>query len=967
MAVNDNTPRTIKDALEHEQVNIVDRGEARSRDRRQSLDMSASAVSVKLIEQYIQPIMDEIEIQSEKTRANRGQNAKWLAPLSELPKIDVAYVAFMMCLDGHEKEWTYNTLANRVGQAIKCLDFEHRLQGNRAGMRLAQRLEQNATLQSDKVEKRQDYVLRQAAKRGFTFEKWEGDDGGLEQTVGSFLLSVVEAACKDVFMTHNDPKDETKEFPEKFMILRPEVEAEIEEKFADLDRVSPYLAPMNVMPRPWGLDQIGPYKTPRLAIMTPMVKHAGPEQRKDLDAGLRDGSLDKAVEALNLLQQVPYKVNDFVVDAVDWVRKTGKGRSVKKFPNTKTVEVPKLDEGVSFDDLDKDDQIAHMRNLTRCKAVNRQARANRSKIRRTLNEARELAQYDQFWMPHNWDRRGRVYHVSDFGHHNTDFLRAMFLFANKTKVTEENSAWIILQIANTYGLDKEGYDTRVKWVEENLERVINVGIDYKASFDFWSKADDPFQFLAACRDLAEYMVAKQEGKDHWSGLPVAVDATQSGIQHYAAASLNQDDGLLVNLVKGLEDKPNDLYKACLVVAEEMIEADKAEKLANQKLDPANDNDREAHKEYQRIMAEKADDLDEMDALEKRKRKAKRDYQRTASHRRLKRDQEIDIARVLLSYEVEPTDEDPEGKKYLNRNVIKRPAMVWAYSSRKYGFAQQFKKDWMDEMDLEVRAGEREKHPFPEDGGYQASHYLAAISQDAIESVIKSAKDGMEFFQACAKIMVDAGLHLTFKTPILNFPVHQYYRNNKSARRRVYLYSHKVINEETGEEEGIVSRGLMSFTRTMPGIDPNKSVSAVSPNIIHSMDSTLLMLTALRCADHGVTDLMVVHDSYATTCGNAEVMRDASRDAMVEMYDGYCLYSDLLEQCKARHPDPDSLEIKDQIHALQELIDHEKDEKLLKGLNAELDALKLRIVKWPEVPAKGDLDITKVRESDYFMT
>ena len=91
-----------------------------------------------------------------------------------------------------------------------------------------------------------------------------------------------------------------------------------------------------------------------------------------------------------------------------------------------------------------------------------------------------------------------------------------------------------------------------------------------------------------------------------------------------------------------------------------------------------------------------------------------------------------------------------------------------------------------------------------------------------------------------------------------------------------------------------------------------------------------MLTVLRCADHGVADLMVVHDSFATTCGNADVMRDAATDAMVEMYDGYCLYSDLLEQCKARHPDPDNVE-------------------------------------WPEVPAKGDLDITKVRESDYFLT
>jgi len=533
-----------------------------------------------------------------------------------------------------------------------------------------------------------------------------------------------------------------------------------------------------------------------------------------------------------------------------------------------------------------------------------------------------MGQYDSFWMPHNWDRRGRVYHVSDFGHHNTDFMRAMFLFANKSLVTEENVAFICMQIANTYGLDKESYDRRIEWVVENLEKVCAVGVDYKATFDFWSKADDPFQFLAACRDMAEYQAAKQEGKEHWSGLPCALDATQSGIQHYAAASLNQEDGFLVNHIKGLEDKPGDLYEACLQVAERMIENDLAEKLEDQKFNPANDNDREAYIEYQRALAEEVDNLEEMDALEARKRRIKREFKNSETHQKIKRDQEIDIARVLLSYEVEPSDENPDGKKYLSRSVIKRPAMTWAYSSRKYGFAQQFKKDWMDEMDLEVRSGERDEHPFGEDGGYQASHYLAGISQDAIESVIKSAKDGMEFFQACAKIMADEGLHMTFKTPKLNFPVHQYYRNTKSSRRRVYLYSHDL--------NAIQPRGLMSYTRVMPGIDKDKSISAVSPNIIHSMDSTLLMLTVLRCAELGVSDIMVVHDSFAATCGDAEVMKNAAREAMIELYDGYCLYSDLLEQCKARHPNPDNVE-------------------------------------WPEVPEKGDLDISKVRESDYFLT
>ena len=62
-----------------------------------------------------------------------------------------------------------------------------------------------------------------------------------------------------------------------------------------------------------------------------------------------------------------------------------------------------------------------------------------------------------------------------------------------------------------------------------------------------------------------------------------------------------------------------------------------------------------------------------------------------------------------------------------------------------------------------------------------------------------------------------------------------------------------------------------------------------------------------CASNGVTDLMVVHDSFATTIGNAQRMSLAIREAFVELYDGYCLYSDVLEQVKAQHSDPDSVE------------------------------------------------------------
>ena len=51
----------------------------------------------------------------------------------------------------------------------------------------------------------------------------------------------------------------------------------------------------------------------------------------------------------------------------------------------------------------------------------------------------------------------------------------------------------------------------------------------------------------------------------------------------------------------------------------------------------------------------------------------------------------------------------------------------------------------------------------------------------------------------------------------------------------------------------------------------KSENAVSPNIIHAMDATHLMKTVLMLDDNDVTDVMVVHDCFATTIDNVEVM------------------------------------------------------------------------------------------------
>jgi DNA-directed RNA polymerase len=259
---------------------------------------------------------------------------------------------------------------------------------------------------------------------------------------------------------------------------------------------------------------------------------------------------------------------------------------------------------------------------------------------------------------------------------------------------------------------------------------------------------------------------------------------------------------------------------------------------------------------------------------------------------------------------------------MKRKQIKRNCLTWAYSSRKYGFAKQLQKDWMDELSRDVRRKKIPEHPF-ERRGFSVSHYAAEINEQAISSVVQSAAGGMKFFQSLADIMAAEGLHMKFVTP-LGFPMFQYYRTETGTRRqKIWLFDRetRLIDKKNA---------TASFRGYTEAVKRNKSSNAISPNIIHAMDATHLMLTVLTCQDHGINDLMVIHDSFSTTIGNASMMRDILRLAFVELYTNYCLYTDLMNQCKARHPDPDSVE-------------------------------------WPEVPPKGHLDLKLVLESDYFFT
>lgn len=203
---------------------------------------------------------------------------------------------------------------------------------------------------------------------------------------------------------------------------------------------------------------------------------------------------------------------------------------------------------------------------------NRGIDAERITVLQDLETANGLCAFDAFWIPHSLDFRGRVYPVCHFNQQRADYVKGMLQFAEGKPLGEHGAYWLAIHLANCGDFDKvskRSLDERVQWVEDNVELIERIARDPYNNQE-WTEADKPFQFLAACFDFQGYLV---HGSSYVSRLPVALDGSNSGLQHYSAA-LRSLEGTYVNLVPS--DQPADIYQAVADLVFNAVLADAAE-------------------------------------------------------------------------------------------------------------------------------------------------------------------------------------------------------------------------------------------------------------------------------------------------------------------------------------------------------------------------------------------------------
>ncbi len=175
---------------------------------------------------------------------------------------------------------------------------------------------------------------------------------------------------------------------------------------------------------------------------------------------------------------------------------------------------------------------------------------------RNLRLAKELEDKERFYYVYRCDFRGRVYAASTgVSPQGPDQSKALIEFAEGKPLGERGLYWLKVHGANKWGEDKSPYDARVKWIEERHEQWIAVANDPVANRSIWADADKPYQFLAFC---FEYEAACRIGAAFRSRLPIALDGSCNGLQHFSAMLRDAVGGAAVNLTP--KEKPADIYQ-----------------------------------------------------------------------------------------------------------------------------------------------------------------------------------------------------------------------------------------------------------------------------------------------------------------------------------------------------------------------------------------------------------------------
>ncbi|WZX10827.1 T7 RNA polymerase [Salmonella phage DS_BP2] len=535
-----------------------------------------------------------------------------------------------------------------------------------------------------------------------------------------------------------------------------------------LAAIAPMYQPCVVPPKPWTSPVGGGYwaagRKPLSLVRTGSKK--GLERYNDV-------YMPEVYKAVNIAQNTPWKINKKVLAVVN---------EIVNWKHCPVEDVPALERGelpVKPEDIDTNE--ASLKAWKKeASAIYRKEKARvsrRMSMEFMLGQANKFAQFKAIWFPMNMDWRGRVYAVPMFNPQGNDMTKGLLTLAKGKPIGVDGFYWLKIHGANTAGVDKVDFAERIKFIDDNHERIMSVAADPIAD-TWWAEQNSPFCFLAFC---FEYAGVQHHGMNYNCSLPLAFDGSCSGIQHFSAMLRDEVGGRAVNLLPSKEVQ--DIYR---------IVAERVNEMMNTDVINGTDN-----------TVETITNKDTGEITEKLKLGTK------------------ELAGQWLSYGV-------------TRKVTKRSVMTLAYGSKEYGFRDQVLEDTIQPA---IDDGKGLMFTQPN----QAAGYMAKLIWEAVTVTVVAAVEAMNWLKSAAKLLAAEVKDKKTKDVIRKrcavhwvtpdgFPVWQEYKKPVQTRLNLMFLGQIRLQPtvNTNKDSGIDARKQESgiapnFVHSMDGSHLRKTV------------------------------------------------------------------------------------------------------------------------------------------------
>jgi DNA-directed RNA polymerase, mitochondrial len=630
------------------------------------------------------------------------------------------------------------------------------------------------------------------------------------------------------------------------------------------------LNPMVVPPVDWATPYNGGY----LMLPTKLIRGRGTNRQSQVLGSARPEDQKSIYDGVNAIQKVAWKINTRIYDIQTEAYELGLNigdlpcrSDVPVAPTPLVYEMPAQapsspeEEREVVDLLQKEPMIrakqAHWEYNYKMEQQHNDAASQITVHHSKLEVALEYYHEQAIYFPYTLDFRGRAYPTTPvFNHLGRDHTRCLLEFAEKKPLGNKGYRWLKIHLANLMGYDKESFDARAEYIEENMSKVMDTAKDPLAGEMWWLDADDPWQALAVMLDIADIEKSGVPPEQYLSSTPVHQDGSCNGLQHYAALGRDEAGAAAVNLIATDNDKPADVYsRICAIVADKVHNDTKltGPLWGVEELDPS-------------------PAVDSTTGVVNKKKidKLTKDWNKEVENAKMHHE----LALLLDGH--------------VDRKMVKQTVMTSVYGVTYRGARAQVENRIREKVDAGVLDGKSWG-----DSAFQtrfaAAGYLANLTLTSIGDLFEDAKAIMTWLADIADIVSVQEDPVQWVTPI-GFPILQPYRNHTAGQIRTVM-QHVVVAE---------------VSESLP-VAKQRQRTAFPPNFVHSLDATHMLMTAKECEAHGL-DFAAVHDSYWTQAGSVDEMNEILRNQFVTLYTDENILEDFAMSLKILYPDVEFPEV-----------------------------------------------------------